>query len=307
MKGIELSKKFYEEYGKPMLEAEFPQYAERIAVGLVGHGSECFFFDDEFSQDHDFDCGFSLWLTESDKKEIGFKLERAYSRILKEHSDVTSLKSIGGNESKGVHTINEFYSRYVQSGSIPDTLEEWLYTPSYFFAEATNGEVFKDSLGEFTKIRNGLLFGMPEDVRLKKIASCLLLSASTGQYNFKRCILHGENAAAEIAKVKFCEHIAELIYLLNKKHAPYYKWIFKGLENLTVLSNLKLDLEKLLTDFSLTDNEKSDLIEKISYNVIMQLVSENMCSLSGDFLEPYAYEVNNKIKNSSLRNSPIII
>ena len=39
MKGIEISRAFYEEYGKPMIEKEFSEYADRIAVGLVGHGS----------------------------------------------------------------------------------------------------------------------------------------------------------------------------------------------------------------------------------------------------------------------------
>lgn len=52
----------------------------------------------------------------------------------------------------------------------PQTLQDWLYTSSVFFAEATNGEVFRDDLGEFTKIRNEILHGMPEDVRAKKSA-----------------------------------------------------------------------------------------------------------------------------------------
>ena len=79
MKGIEISRAFYEEYGKPMIEKEFSEYADRIAVGLVGHGSECFGFDDEISCDHDFEPGFCLWLRDEDEKSIGFRLFRAYS------------------------------------------------------------------------------------------------------------------------------------------------------------------------------------------------------------------------------------
>ena len=41
------SKKFYETYGKPMIEKNFPEYVSKIAVGLVGEGSDCFGFDDE--------------------------------------------------------------------------------------------------------------------------------------------------------------------------------------------------------------------------------------------------------------------
>lgn len=61
MKGIEQARKFYTEVGKKMIADEFGDYQNRIAVGLVGHGSECFGFDDEVSRDHDskwvFACG----------------------------------------------------------------------------------------------------------------------------------------------------------------------------------------------------------------------------------------------------------
>ena len=35
MKGLELAEAYYNEYGKRMIEEEFPEYADRIAVGLV--------------------------------------------------------------------------------------------------------------------------------------------------------------------------------------------------------------------------------------------------------------------------------
>ena len=54
MQGLEEARKLYERYGVDMIERLFPKWAGRIAVGLVGHGSECFGFDDEISRDHDF-------------------------------------------------------------------------------------------------------------------------------------------------------------------------------------------------------------------------------------------------------------
>ena len=33
---------FYEQYGKEMIHKKFPAFEKRIAVGLVGEGSECF-------------------------------------------------------------------------------------------------------------------------------------------------------------------------------------------------------------------------------------------------------------------------
>ena len=91
MTGLELSRAFWEEYGRPMLDEKFPEYAERIAAGLVGHGSECFGFDDEISRDHDYAPGFCLWITEEDERLMGFRLFRAYASLPAEFRGI-SLK-----------------------------------------------------------------------------------------------------------------------------------------------------------------------------------------------------------------------
>ncbi len=308
MKGLELSKAYWEQFGKPMLEEKFPQYIDKIAVGLVGHGSECFGFDDEISRDHDFDAGFSIWLTDEINDEIGFQLFREYSKLPKEFEGCKlQEKSAFGNDSKGVHTISEFYSAYTGRNGAPECWQDWLYTNSSYFAEATNGEVFHDPLGEFTEIRNIILNDMPEDVRLKKIASKALLMAQTGQYNYPRLIAHEDNATAQMVLSRFVEHTANMIYLLNCAHAPYYKWLLRGAEKLTILGDKVSLLRTLLTDVYMSDGEKRDLIEYISKCVIDEIVAQGLCKNHGDYLEPYAFRINDKIRNSEIRNLHIIL
>lgn len=50
MKGLELSRRYYEQYGRQALMEYDPALFERVAVGLAGEGSECFGFDDELSR-----------------------------------------------------------------------------------------------------------------------------------------------------------------------------------------------------------------------------------------------------------------
>ena len=59
MKGIEISKAYFEEYGRPMLEKDFSDILPYLCVGMVGSGSDCYGFDDEISRDHDFEPGFA--------------------------------------------------------------------------------------------------------------------------------------------------------------------------------------------------------------------------------------------------------
>ena len=62
MNGLELSRAFFEECGRPMLEESFPSLLPYLAAGLCGSGSECFGYDDALSRDHDFEPGFLLFL-----------------------------------------------------------------------------------------------------------------------------------------------------------------------------------------------------------------------------------------------------
>ncbi len=306
MKGLDLARAFYLEYGKPMIERDFAAVSDRIAVGLAGHGSECFGFDDEHSRDHDFDAGFCLWLTDADEREFGFKLFRAYSKLPKEYKGYKMIqKSLFGSEHKGVHTISEFYRRYTGTDGAPQSNEQWLSIPDFYLAEATNGEVFYDALGEFTAIRNQILTGMPQDVLYKKIASKALLMAQTGQYNFNRCLSHGEMGAATLALAEFARTATEMIFLLNGRYAPYYKWLFCAGRQLPLMSEQVLALEHLITDNTLTDRQKLDIIEGVCTAIIAELKSRGLTSISSDYLEPHAYAVNDKIMDSNVRNIPL--
>ena len=83
MRGLELARDYFETYGAPMLHAQFPDWEDRLAVGLVGSGSECLGYDDEVSQDHDFEPGFCIFLPEEDvlDRRTAFQLERAYAKL----------------------------------------------------------------------------------------------------------------------------------------------------------------------------------------------------------------------------------
>ena len=308
MKGLEEARKFYEEAGAEMISRNFGDFENRIAVGLVGHGSECFGFDDQTSRDHDFETGFCLWLTKDDEEKIGFRLMRAYDKLVKSVNGERADRVVE-NGFQGVFVTGDFYRRYTGCDGAPKTWQDWLYTNSAYFAEATNGEVFRDDLGEFTKIRNEILHGMPEDVRIKKIGSCALKAAQSGQYNYARCLAHGEEGAAMLALCEFVTNAIELAFLLNRRHCPYYKWALRSMDGLDKFAELKQPLEYLLT----ADNDKAGqsvkkaIVEDISLALANEINAQFDLGVEGGFLEPYAYAIQKRIKNSDIRNLHIVL
>lgn len=291
-----------------MISRNFGDFENRIAVGLVGHGSECFGFDDQTSRDHDFETGFCIWLTKDDEEKVGFRLMRAYDKLVKSVNGERADRVVE-NGFQGVFVTGDFYRRYTGCDGAPKTWQDWLYTNSAYFAEATNGEVFRDDLGEFTKIRNEILHGMPEDVRAKKIGSCSLKAAQSGQYNYARCLAHGEEGAAMLALFEFVTNAIELAFLLNRKHCPYYKWALRSMDGLDKFAELKQPLEFLLT----ADNDKAGqsvkkaIVEDISLALANEINAQFDLGVEGGFLEPYAYAIQKRIKNSDIRNLHIVL
>ena len=304
MKGLELARRFYEEYGLPMLEKEFPDELPRMAIGLAGHGSECFGFDDEISIDHDFEPGFCIWITEADDRDFGFRLMRAYTKLPKEYMGFKLKESsIYGTRGKGVHTIEDFYSFYLGSPSAPSGNRQWLSIPSFYLAEATNGEIFRDDSGVFSDIRETLLRGMPSDVRLKRLASDVFTMAQAGQYNYSRCLSHGEKGASVFALNDYCRSLVSALFLLSGRHMPYYKWAIRALRDIAEFASIADEIDAALAE----PLKASDFIESSSLLVRSRLTGSYGLKDIGDYLEGYSYALNDLIADPELRNSPVML
>lgn len=310
MKGLALSKAFYEEYGKPMLEETFAEALPYMAVGLTGSGSECYGYDDEISRDHDFEPGFCIFLPGEDivDRRTAFLLEREYAKLPKEYMGITrgGISPVGGAR-HGVFRTEEFFLDKLGSPNGRLSVNQWLTIPEYALAEAVNGEIFEDAYGEVTRIREAVSF-YPEDVMKKKLAGHLLLMGQAGQYNYQRCIKHGETAAAQMAVYEFVKSAMAVIFLLNGTYQPYYKWSFRAMRELPLLSLSAPLLEYLIT----TDNseelapEKYMVLEGIASDVIAVLMERDMTkAICGD-LEKHAYSVNDHIQDAALRNMHVL-
>ena len=288
IKGLELSKAFYEEYGKPMIEEKFPLYRDLIAVGLCGEGSECLGYDDDVSSDHDFGPGFQMWLPGPIYDEIGAELQAAYEELPIRYKGYTRLTTREAGRRVGVFEITEWYAKILgmdirdERGDINYVENHlWMALEDCNLNKATNGEVFTDSYGEFSKIRKILLNYYPDSVWRKKIATELTKVSQYGQYNYERVWGRGDKVSATICLGSFIEHTMKLVYLLNRQYAPIYKWLSKGMEKQDIF--IKSNLEKIsenLNDF--TGNKK--LIEEIALDIVGKLKNLGLSELNDSYL-----------------------
>ena len=310
MQGLELSRRYFEAYGVPMLREQFPDWADRLAVGLAGSGSECFGYDDEVSQDHDFEPGFCIFLPEEavlDRK-TAFQMERAYAALPKEYLGFSRprLAPVGGSR-RGVIRLGDFLEARTGSRDGTLTTDRWLRIEEQYLAEVVNGTLFWEGDGTFAAIR-ARLARQPADVRRKKLAGRLLLMAQAGQYNYPRCLAHGEPAGAQLAVGEFVRCAIAVIFLLNERYLPYYKWQFRALRQLPLLGGEAETLELLLT----TDNGKTiarakqDMIENLASAVVAALQAQGLTEAVCGDLEKHAWSVNDQIADPALRNAHIL-
>ena len=154
-------------------------------------------------------------------------------------------------------------------------MEQWLRLPEHVLAEAVNGEVFRDPAGLLTDCRN-ILKNMPEDTRRKRLAGRLLLMAQSGQYNYQRCLKHGETGAAQLAVGEFVDLGRSLEWLLTTDNG-------EGLAE-----------------------DKYFCMEGIASQVIELLQEQGLTEATCGDLEKHAYSVNDGIKDGEVRNLHIL-
>lgn len=381
--GLKLARAFWTQMGKPMIAAKYPQYAGRIAAGLVGHGSECYGFDDAYSQDHDFGPRFCLWLTDEDYAAIGEQLEADYEALPRKFSvdaqgrvtfeaharsdasgafpsagagstvipdaanaptpgtatddaataesgatssDVAEAmttpidappfpvtpRAQGANRRDGVFRIGDFFESITGYRTAPAQTapHEWLMLQESTLAAATNGEVFADPTGLFSKTRQGFK-NMPDDVRLALISKRLGMIAQAGQYNLPRSLKRGDGAAAWLSIHEFVQATASLVFLVNVPmvvgYMPYYKWQFAALRKLSgsmfaLLPNVGEQLETVMRLSSTacyggagfgeggkgaaTAIKKiNDVVEQIAVDIVRELKREHLTTSGETFLE----------------------
>lgn len=317
IKGMELSYTYYKEIGENILEKAFPDLFEKMTIGLLGMGSECYGMDDSFSQDHDFYPRFMIFVDEETDDHIVSAIQKVYDELPNYYLGYLRQHTRYSEKRDGVFKIETFFKQMLGQHYVLQNTLDWFYLDEGELSLIQNGKIFKEGNNTFNRWRQQLYY-YNEDVRLKKIMSCLAKMAQAGQYNYARMMRREDIVAANQAQSLFIEETLKVLFLLKRVYSPYYKWRFKlakelmeneiilqWLEDL-VCAEFNVSVYRKDTTIVNSQDDKAVLIEKISKEIVKELKKQHLTDHEANFLQDHLENIRMRITDPEIKKMHVM-
>ncbi len=236
-----MSRKFYWQAVRPVLDACFPGLAHSAA--LIGAGSEVLGFDTEMSTDHHWGPRALLFVSETDGPQVSQPIFQALAERLPvsflgfptnfgspnpADSGVQLLLPVETgpvNHRVEVFTIPQFFKEYLGANLSHEIVPvAWLTLEEQRLLGATAGEIFFDGLGPgaLASARAKLSY-YPQDVWLYLLAAQWMKISQEEPY-VGRCGSVGDELGSRQVAAHLVGAVMRLGFLMEKRYAPYSKW-----------------------------------------------------------------------------------
>jgi hypothetical protein len=222
--GIALSRRFYEHAVRPLLAGR-PH-----AAALLGEGSEVLGFDDAVSTDHDFGPRLQLFLPAGAPPPSLAGLPATFEGYPAVFAAADRNDGEPGHQVE-VTGAGDFFARRL--GVDPAAgmgLADWLLTPTQTLATLTAGAVFHDPDGEIARRRETLRW-YPGDVWRYALAAGWLRFAQEEAF-VGRAGAAGDDLGSRLVAVRLVRELVRLAFLIERRWAPYPKWLGSGFARL---------------------------------------------------------------------------
>jgi hypothetical protein len=244
--GQELSRQFYLEAVRPILDSGFPGLPHSAA--LLGRGSEVLGFDDEMSSDHNWEPRVLLFLTEEDHAAYGDALgETLRQKVPAQFEDQQT--------DYGVHTLRSFFLEHLVF-DIDGEIEarDWLTFPEQRLRMITAGAVYHDQVG-LQEVRDRFAY-YPHDLWY------YLLIAGWWrvhpEFNLVgRTGFVGDELGSALIGSQLVDGLMRLCFLMEREYAPYSKWFGTAFSRLPCGAELTPPLRQVLRADSWAERESA--------------------------------------------------
>jgi hypothetical protein len=250
--GLSLAAATYHEAVRPILDAVAPGLVHSAA--LLGPGSEILGYDTARSTDHDWGPRVLVFLGPVDADRHAQRLIDALARRMPD--DVrgwatdfspdepgrsrTLQPSEGGPVNHRVE-VHEFGSWMLGRLGIDPrngmVARDWLAIPSQLLLEITTGAVFHDGLGQLEPVRATLAW-YPDDVWRYQLA-CQWRRIAQEEALPGRCAEIGDDLGSRMVTARLVRDLTRLALLIERRYAPYGKWLGAALSRLRCAPGVK--------------------------------------------------------------------
>ena len=251
--GLGLSESYFLEAVKPILGSSFPDL--KYSCGLIGRGSEVMGFDDEISRDHNWGPRLILFLTDTDYRNLSSSIDRSLTQNLPatclgystnfSRPDKTGVRMMKSGSTGDINhfveivTIKEYFNSLlgINISDKPSNMD-WLSFPQQILLSIQSGRIFHDQL-KLNDIRGKLNY-YPHDIWLYLMASAWQRIGQE-EHLAARASLTDQDIGFSIIAARLVRNIMQLGFLLERKYAPYAKWLEE--------SFVRLNCSKMLTPY----------------------------------------------------------
>lgn len=235
--GLELSRHFYVEAVRPLLDEAAPGIPHSAA--RLGSGSEVLGFDTARSADHEWGPRLQIFLRPRDVARDGARMTTLLAERLPKtfrgypthfaptgDADIRVMRTTDGPVHHRVEVTDPeaWFTAHLGFDPCEDiTAADWLATPTQLLAEVTAGAVFHDGLGRLEPARAELGW-YPHDLWLYLLA-CQWQRISQEEAFVGRCGEVGDELGSAVVAARLVRDLMRLCLLMERRYPPYSKWL----------------------------------------------------------------------------------
>jgi hypothetical protein len=244
--GLRLSNAFYWQAVRPILDAHFTNLVH--AAGRIGSGSEILGFDSEVSADHEWGPQLTLFLAPEQFEELKPAIHETLRQELpvrfmgySTHFGAPDPNDNGVQVREDIEhgpvdhhinfdTIASLWQRYLGIEPFQEpTASDWLTFSDQSLLGLTAGKVFHDGLG-LEEVRKRFAY-FPKDVWLYLLAFQWNMISQEEAF-VGRTSSTGDELGSRIITARLMERLMHLCFLMEKRYAPYSKWLGRSFRDL---------------------------------------------------------------------------
>ncbi|MEW1775173.1 DUF4037 domain-containing protein [Streptomyces sp. NPDC086777] len=277
--GLELSRRFYTEAVRPLLEEAAPGTPHSAA--RIGAGSEVLGFDTERSADHEWGPRLQLFLHSHDVNRLAGRIRHVLAEHLPKtfHGWPTHFAATTDPGIRVMRVTDGPVHHRVEVTGVSSwfratlgfdpasgvTPEHWLALPTQLLAEATAGAVFHDGLHTLTPARAALRW-YPHDLWLHVLA-CQWQRIAREEAFVGRCGEAGDELGSAVQAARLVRDLMRLCLLMDRRYPPYGKWLGSAFARTPAAPRLTSELTAVLaaTGWQLRERHLAQAYEIVAH------------------------------------------